>query len=51
MAHTAAGAPLTGAILGVLAYRIYNLWLPPADETRARDPLWRYYPLPMVVAA
>jgi uncharacterized membrane protein YbhN (UPF0104 family) len=25
---TAAGAPLTGAILGVLAYRIFNLWLP-----------------------
>jgi uncharacterized membrane protein YbhN (UPF0104 family) len=28
LALTAAGAPLTGAILGVLAYRIYNLWLP-----------------------
>lgn len=25
---TAAGAPFTGAILGVLAYRVYNLWLP-----------------------
>ncbi len=25
---TAAGAPFSGAILGVLAYRVYNLWLP-----------------------
>ena len=24
----AAGAPLAGAILGVIAYRVFNLWLP-----------------------
>jgi uncharacterized membrane protein YbhN (UPF0104 family) len=33
---TAAGAPLTGAILGVLAYRIYNLWLPLIPALLAR---------------
>jgi uncharacterized membrane protein YbhN (UPF0104 family) len=33
---TAAGAPLTGAILGVLAYRIYNLWLPLVPALLAR---------------
>jgi uncharacterized membrane protein YbhN (UPF0104 family) len=37
---TASGAPLPGAILGVLAYRIYNLWLPliPALVAQRAEP-------------
>jgi uncharacterized membrane protein YbhN (UPF0104 family) len=33
---TACGAPFSGAILGVLAYRIYNLWLPLIPALLAR---------------
>jgi uncharacterized membrane protein YbhN (UPF0104 family) len=39
----AAGAPFAGAILGVFAYRIFNLWLPLLPAAAALSPLRRRY--------
>lgn len=39
----ASGAPFAGAILGVFAYRIFNLWLPLLPAAAAVPRLQRRY--------